>query len=212
MSELERLREAFTARGAFAGENCAPAERIFDAATGALPPQEAREMLAHNLDCADCAAAWCLARELLVESGLLPAEAEPEPLPRRWQPFAIAAGLAAAAAFLLVPLARHDEPPAPVTRAPRSPALRQLSPESLPRSNFLLRWSGAPAGARYTLTVTTRDLTRIHELSGVAQPEARVPEKALAGVRADQVLVWTVEALLPDGQRLVSPAFLVRLE
>lgn len=76
-TELERLREAFAApaSSAQAARECAPAERIFDAATGQLLPEEARALLAHNLHCGGCTTAWRLARALAVEAGLMPAPA-----------------------------------------------------------------------------------------------------------------------------------------
>src|SRR5205823_8197948 len=107
---LAELREAFAALAAPA-QGCAPAERIFDAATGQLAPDEARTLLAHNLGCADCTAAWRLAREIAAEARLLPAPVQPRAI--RWRRPAIAAGLAAAASLLLLPLSRRTEPPPP---------------------------------------------------------------------------------------------------
>jgi hypothetical protein len=70
--ELERLREAFLepASTPEAALECAPADRIFDAAIARLAPEEARKLLAHNLHCGACTAAWRLARALADEVGL----------------------------------------------------------------------------------------------------------------------------------------------
>ena len=81
MSELDlaRLREEFASAPAWSAEaehECAPAERIFDAAIGKLPPEEARVLLAHNLRCGGCTLAWRLACALALEAGLEPSPAE----------------------------------------------------------------------------------------------------------------------------------------
>ena len=76
----------------------------------------------------------------------------------------------------------------------------------------LAYWETHAGSARYALTVTTRALAPVFERSGLTQPEAQVPASALAAFSAGTELAWVVEATLPDGRRVTSPAFLVRLE
>ena len=210
-SALARMRDAFIAPGAVKS-GCAEPGRIWDAAVGALPPAEARSLVAHSVSCADCAVAWRLAREAASEAGLLTTAERPVAILPRFRVAAVgAAAAAAAAALLLVPVLRkpvHE----PALRSVSRGQLRALSPASLPRQNLALRWSGAPTALRYAVTVTTRDLTVVHEARGLTAPQAVVPEAALARLPAGTELFWTVEAFLPDGSRVSSGAFLVRLE
>ena len=64
---LSRMRDAFTAPGPVK-PGCAPPARIWDAAVGDLDSAEARALVAHSISCADCAAAWRLAREVASEA------------------------------------------------------------------------------------------------------------------------------------------------
>jgi hypothetical protein len=98
-------------------------------------------------------------------------------------------------------------------RAEDQRGVRSLVPDApVPRQHFALRWSDAGQGARYSLTVTTADLAPVFSRTGLLETEALVPEEALAKLPAGAELVWTVEALLPDGTRLSSPAFVARLK
>ena len=84
--------------------------------------------------------------------------------------------------------------------------------QPLQRSRFVLRWSSLGADARYSLVVATRDLAPLHAASGLARTEHQVPEAALAPLAAGTEVVWTVEAVLPDGRRIEPVAFLAKLE
>jgi hypothetical protein len=205
---LERIRAAHEERAA-AGSGCVAAAQLLDAARGELPPEEARAVLSHAVGCGACGACLRVARELLRELGEAPAQ---EPAVRRWHLPALGAALAAAAAIALIPWSRRSPPLPPATRAVEEAPLHALSAEALPRARFVLRWTAAGEGARYSLTVTTRDLSLVHERTGLAATEDVVPETALKNLPAGALLGWTVEALLPGGKRISSPAFLVRLE
>ncbi len=208
-SPLEELRVAFSAAGG-SGPGCGEPEQIWEAAIGLLRPTERRALVDHTVGCGACATLMRLARELAVEAAVPPPAAHPLRAPRL--AFAAAGGLLAAAALLLVPSVRPEETPIPVTRSVRGGSLRALSAASLPRQRFLLRWSAAGDGARYSVTLTTPGLDLIHERTGLLATEVRVPETALANLPPGAALAWTVEAILPDRRRVESPAFLVSLQ
>lgn len=95
-------------------------------------------------------------------------------------------------------------------------ALRSLvDPEAtLPRQAFVLRWETEPPweDARFSVTVTTEDLTLVAEVHGLEKTRYEVPAKALAALPAGARLFWWVEAVRPDGARRRTKAFEVRLE
>jgi hypothetical protein len=217
-AELESLRAAWAALPPERRpEGCTPSDDIWEAVAGRRTEEEVRTMLEHSLRCADCAALWRLARELSAAAGV-GAAAEPTPPPvqflrrARWVVGAGALAAAAALAIALVPrLGARQE--APVVRGGESEALRPVaSAAGLPRAHPVLRWTGAPEGSRYTVTVSTTDLTVLYRRSGLAEPALELPPESLAALPAGTEVVWRVEATLPDGRRMASGAFLSRLE
>ena len=209
----EKLRAAFASRPG-AGEpspSCPLPETFFDATMGALPAAETLKLVEHSVGCASCAQAFRLARELA-------AELEPAPLPLRardgiWTPairktlFAIT-GLAAAAAMFFV----VQKPSAPIYRADAIELTSRIQPASLPREQFILRWSALAAGTRYSVNVATPDLNVLFAHGGLVQAEVQVPASALAKVAAGSQVVWRVTALLADGRRIESTAFLTAVQ
>ncbi len=130
--------------------------------------------------------------------------------PARW--LAGAGALAAAAVIAFVLLPRPVETP-PTVRGVNEPMLRPAPGAGpLSRTHPVLRWTGAPYGSRYSVVVSTRDLTVLYRKSGLIAPELEIPPEALSGVPARADLVWRVEAIAPGGHRLSSGAFLSRLE
>jgi hypothetical protein len=113
----------------------------------------------------------------------------------------------------LVVILRRGAPPV-VMRAGEEVAIRSLVPESapLPREACVLRWSEPAGGARYTVRVGTDDLSPIALGENLDQTEYRVQAKDLEKVPPGAVIVWRVEAVLPDGRRIASPGFRNRLE
>ena len=105
-------------------------------------------------------------------------------------------------------------PGAPVYRDPGAGRLESLVPEDVShsRDDVVLRWSPVGDGASYRVEVGTLDLSAVASGYELADPEFRVPASALEDLPAGATLVWKVEALLPDGDRIVSDAFLLRIE
>ena len=216
-AELESLRAAWAALPpSERPQGCTPPDDIWEAVAGRRTEEEVRTMLEHSLRCADCAALWRLARELTAAAGESTAEVPAPPVHflrrARW---VAGAGALAAAAALAVALAPRLTPrqEAPVVRGGESEALRPIAAGAgLPRTHPVLRWTGAPEGSRYTVTVSTTDLTVLYRKSGLAEPSLELPPEALSALPAGTEVVWRVEATLPDGRRMASGAFLSRLE
>lgn len=184
------------------GFGCPPPERIWAAALGELPEGEVAALLAHSTACGACAAAWQVAGEMSLEAKPLPAA--------RRRPRWAAAGAIAAAVLLFVFV--RPKTVEPVYRGETAPQIRSLlTGDAQPRSALVLRWSG-PAGARYSVTLATKDLRQLFRASGLTQTEAPVPETAFKDVARGTELIWRVEASLPGGNRTESPAFSLKLD
>lgn len=199
---LDALRTALSGDLAASNFGCAPPERIWAAAMGELPEPEVAALLEHSAACGACAAAWRVAGEMSIAAKPLPA-AQPR---RRWR----AVGAVAAAAAILF-LVYRPKPSEPVYRGETGPQIQSLlgaGPQ--PRSELILRWSG-PAGARYSVTLATKDLRQLYRASGLVKAEAPVPETAFKDLPAGAELIWRVEAVLPGGARTDSPAFLLKI-
>ncbi|MFP2933952.1 hypothetical protein ACLESO_54285, partial [Pyxidicoccus sp. 3LG] len=87
-------------------------------------------------------------------------------------------------------------------------------PESapLPRERCILRWSGGPEGTRWSLQLSSEDLSLVHRADSLTRGEYQVPAEVLAKLPAGTKLLWQVEARLPDGQIRRSATFVNRLE
>jgi hypothetical protein len=215
--ELETLRAAWAARAPSSpGPGCPAPDAIWEAVAGDRPEAEVRAMLEHSLQCADCSALWRLARELHGAAGSLRPTAQGDVVPFRSRStrWIAVAGLAAAAALTFVLLPRTGRNvPAPVVRGTdgtvllADPATRKLD-----RAHPVLRWSGAPEGSRYTVVVSTRDLTVLYSRSGVAQSELALPPEALSAIPPGGEVVWRVEAIAPGGRHTSSEAFVSQVQ
>ena len=223
-AELERLRSAWAAMPpSERGPGCAPPDEIWAAVQGERSDDRARTLIEHAIGCADCATLWRLARELSVAAATADAEERPAPAPvpasARVLPFrrpvVVGAGLLAAAAVLLVLVPRRLPPGGPPAelRGTGGAELRMApGTESVFRNRATLRWTGAPPGSRYAITVSTPDLTVLFRATGLTATEVVVPADALAAVPSGSQVLWRIEAILPDGTRLASPAFMSRIE
>ena len=205
------LRRAYTAAtdGAPRRDDCPTDEQIWEASRGHCPGERAQELLTHAQGCPACAESWRMAR-VLGQEGTAIAATSPRTASRRWVALA-AAAVFVLAMFWIVP--RSDRlPSAPPGGELRTPSGMTIVSEldealALPREAFTLRWSGPAAGTIYTLEVATLDLTVVHRAVETEATEHRVPEQALEGLAAGAVLLWRVDAVLPDAARVSSPTF-----
>jgi hypothetical protein len=83
---------------------------------------------------------------------------------------------------------------------------------TLDRRHPVLRWTGAPEGSRYTVVVSTRDLTVLYRRSGVVANELELPPDTLSGVAPGGEIFWRIEAIAPGGRRAASEAFVSRVQ
>ena len=186
-------------------------DRIWLAVSGVLPPEQRRELVDMTARDPACAEAWRVANEMWRASQGIASDTEPGVTPsraRRWT----ASWLAAAAVLLvgttvgLVTL--RDRRAGDEFRTATEFVVESLvaETESLPRESFRLRWAPGPAGSRYRIRVTTDDLTLI-AMADIDEAEFRVAPTLLSRVPEGAVVLWQVEAHLPDGQRVTSPTF-----
>jgi hypothetical protein len=89
-----------------------------------------------------------------------------------------------------------------------------LEGQSIPRDNFVLRWSGGPPGTRYDLAaaIESNQPDWSFYKSGLEIPEYRIPTERLAGLATGTVIQWRVQARLKDGNTLESPTFNVAIK
>jgi hypothetical protein len=212
-----RLRAAFQARESRMGEGGShpPPEELWAAVRGERPVSVRRALIAHTAACAACAEAWRLAAA--VSPGDVAAAAQAAR--PAWAAFRGYAAVAAAAA-LVVALGAGlwlrgpaERAPDPGFRGASETAVRSLLAESeaLPREDFRLRWSAAPAGSRYDVRVTTESLEVVADVQRLSDPYFVVPAAALSSVPAGGSLLWRVEVTLPDGARAASQTYVTRL-
>jgi hypothetical protein len=189
-------------------------DRIWRAVAGELPPDELRALAALAASDPGVAQAWRLARELRAGEEEHGSEAGAPPLGRRWTParaWALAAALVLGLGLLfwLPDVRSGDRAPEPTLRSGDTalriePALADGA--SLSRASFRLRWIPLTDPAtRYTLRLSTAELTVVAELVDLAVPEVTVPPESLAPWPAGTKLYWQVEARGPDGRVRQSP-------
>lgn len=210
-ADLQRLRSAFAslAEDAQTRPDCPDPDRIWRAVRAEPGPQETAGIVAHIAACPVCAESWRIAIEL----GAAPRSARAAPRPRRWVRWgAFAASLAAAS--LAVFVATRPPAPPPTYRDGEVAVLRSVVPEdrALRRAECLLRWTGGPPRARYSITVVTETLEPVARAQGLDRPEYRLSQHALRSIPAGGRLLWRVEALAEDGSRYASATFVARVE
>lgn len=215
-SNVEDLRRAFAAGSEKPSPEggCPEPERLWAAAAGELPVAERRAVISHTAHCAACAEDFRLAAHVVREApGRAPAAVVREFPVRRWLGGALAA--AAVVAVLMVGVqGRFGGGPDPsLYRAGGEQAIHSLLGErpSLARDAVVLRWDG-PADARYDVFVQTTGLKAVSAARDLEVNEFRVPSEDLVAFPTGTRLFWRIEATLPDGARLDSPAFEVWIE
>ena len=211
---IDELRRVFSESSAHARptEACPEPERLWAACHGELPATETRDVVDHTAACAVCAEAWRLA----IEIDDVPAGAR-EVSSRAWKVWgglAAAAAVAALALLGLQQIRRPGEPEAPVFRESEQTGVRALVSEDrpLPRERCLLRWSSPVEGARFDVHVATEALAVVAQARGLTEAEFLVPVGALDGLPPGAKLLWQVESVSPDGERIESRTFIATLE
>jgi len=194
--EIEDLRRAFTAPGGTAPlpEDCPPAETIWAAVYGELPPGALRDVVDHIATCPACAEDWRLA----VEVGRGRA-APPVPYPRRWLRLAPLVAAAAAVVALVVglPLTRHGEVHSP-PRGVEHVTSPLVDGQQLSRDHCLLIWSG-PKDATYEIEVDTLTGDRLFSKGGLKVLSYQVPKSSFDGVPPGTLLEWRITTPPPGG-------------
>jgi hypothetical protein len=152
-----------------------------------------------------------------------PQDGAPVTAPRRARSVtrAVAAGVTALAAGLVVflvqraptPGSRGAEVEASRGEAPGGAAIKSLSTEEQPATGARLEWTPVARALRYRVQLSTEDLRPVYDRT-VEAPALTLPF-ALGDLARQRtggaVLLWQVEALLPDGQTVLSPTFRIRL-
>lgn len=213
IEELARAWSAADAAELAASAPAGDAERIWRAAAGEASGDEVRRVVLEAATEPATALALRLARELgagaEADAAALEAAAPPpstRPLWRLW-PAAAAVAVVLAAVVGLRWLAPGPTPPPAWRTGETAAALIDPGEEGAVKSRraFTLRWrADLLPEARYTVRVTTSDLTPVHEAVDLEVPEATVPESALAAFPAGTTLYWQVEARTPDGRLFTS--------
>jgi hypothetical protein len=224
----ERYAEAFRAL-ADADDTEVPddlRERIWLAVSGVLAPEERRELVERTVTDPGCAEVWRIASEMwrASQAGAVDGDAEGAPrLATRWAPRWLAAaavlllGTGIGVVSLLTPPAGDQFRAVPVqVGAPGGGGAvgTSLVPAdaALPRDAFQLRWTPGPGGSRYQVRVTTEDLRVLAVAADLTAPEFTVEPAVLSRLPGGVRLFWQVVVSLPDGQRLTSPTFIIRVK
>ncbi|WP_426750298.1 hypothetical protein [Myxococcus sp. Y35] len=229
---VERLRAAVRDEDPVepAGEPV-DADLVWRAVSGELPAEERRVVIERVAADPAWAAAWRLANELTraASEAEPPAERLGEGARARrgagaarqgrrfrfaWSKPLWGAVATAALMLIVVGVAMRDEPEQPRLRGEDTAAVVSKVPEALPlkRDDCVLRWSGGPEGTRWSVRLSTEDLSLVHRVDSLERREYRVPAEVLAPLKPGTKLLWQVEARLPDGQVLRGATFVNRLE
>jgi hypothetical protein len=205
----EELRAAFQALGDDAPVEGVDTELVWRAVSGELPPEQRREVVERVARDPSWAMAWRMAHE--VRHGL------ETPRPGRLLAWSAGVRYGALAAALVATIGaglwlRTPTPP-PAYRDGAAARIESRLPEdkALPRQDFVLRWAG-PAGATYTLRITSEDLLRAYTATELKHAEYRVPPEFLIAFPAGAKLLWRVEGRMPDGTVVAGATFVARLE
>ncbi|MFP2960477.1 hypothetical protein ACLEPN_22305, partial [Myxococcus sp. 1LA] len=120
----------------------------------------------------------------------------------------------AALALIVVGVVMREPPEESRLRGGDPSALVSQVPEAVPlkRDDCVLRWRGGPDGTRWSVRLSTEDLSWVHRVDSLEAREYRVPTEVLAPLKSGTKLLWQVEARLPDGQVLRGATFVNRLE
>ncbi len=211
-----RLRAALAgvAEVAGTGASCPPAARLWESVRGRCDRRRLEAVILHIGECAACAAAWRLARDLRRDETGATVLAKPARWFRRtWvQAAAFAAALIVAVGLAVQLRTAHREPVSEF-RGQEGDWIQPLVPSGrpLPRGRCLLRWTPGPTHTIYDVRVTTEDLRAVARSLGRDRAEFLVPPESLNGMPSGARIVWQVTAHLPDGGKADSRSFIAEI-
>lgn len=195
-------------------DDCPDPERIWSAVRGELPRDEFGEVADHAATCPVCALAWQLGEKGSDEIG------RPE-LPKAGKPWRAWYGLAAAAVLVMAAALVMQfrgtgfipETSQPRYRAPVEETVLSQIPEgtALDRDACTLVWSG-PETATFNIQLATSDYQVLHRETGLTATEFTIPASLIEGMPPGSIILWQIEAVLPDGTRQLSRTFKVTIE
>jgi hypothetical protein len=217
--ELAKLRRAFASASqpAPAPADCPSPEKIWEAVRGESPAREIQAVVTHMAGCSACAEDWRLAmamqRSETSVAKVIPAT-ERFSAGRRLRNWGLAAAAVLALAVVGLQWAQQANDQASTYRGEES-AIHSLVAEgqSLPRNEFLLRWSAPETpGATYDVEVSTEDLRVVASGDDLREPQFLVTASALAGLPPGTPLLWKVDAELPQGEHVSSTTFVTTVQ
>ncbi|MFN7965293.1 MAG: hypothetical protein U0V87_06380 [Acidobacteriota bacterium] len=214
-NELDRIKDAFAPLppDSQGQHGCPPSEVIWDAAHGNLPAEQVRALVLHAARCSACASAWRMANEARAVVGRTAPAISVRVPARSYRVWGLAAALACGLVAVGVFMTTRDR----TTVVERTQSERPLEAllgdhATLPRNNFMLRWTDAGSGALYRVEVARENLESIYNAAGLTMSHVTVPASALEGVTTGAVLYWRVSAVLPDGRVVEGTTHTVTLE
>jgi hypothetical protein len=213
----EDLRAAFSARPVRQEVNEATLSMVWKAVSGSTSPADLASVLEQVRREPAVAEAWRVARSVRAElDDEEPARVERQGKvvlgPAHWWRGAAGMGIgtvmamAAVVVMYVVPMSENRGPV-----AMRADVLgienTLVYAGSVDRDHAVLRWTALPEGTVYTVTVTTDLLARVARGGALDKPEWVIPGPQLSALPDGTVLLWRVEATLPDGSKHRSATF-----
>lgn len=229
----EALRRAFATRAPSSTAEAMPdssggaqptTEEVWRAVSGELGPDAVRNVLDAAVSSPELSESWLLAVSLRDSAANREAAAEGKPVgggsrfpwistqrlsAQRWL-LAAAATLACVVGgtFFL------QRPPAapPVYRGAEARIATELDNGAIvPRSAPVLVWSSDLDAVSWSVRVTDPGLKVVAEAKSLEEPRFDLSPELVAQLAPDSELLWQVEAQLPDGTRIPSKTFVVRV-
>lgn len=191
-------------------------ERIWLAVSGALSPEERRDVIELTATNPSHALAWRVAHEMwrAAEAGEHAPSATAVHRPvMTWAPRWLAAAAVVVLGTTLGVWSLMNRTVSDQFRSSTGYVVESLVPtgSALPRDSFRLRWTPGPAGSRYRVSVTTRELQVLATTEDLETNEWVVPAGELVRLDAGTTVLWQVDATLPDGGHITSDTFPVQL-